>query len=89
MAVALFALALLVGLTPGTSIWLFPVAAVAGVLFGSIPGRDVLPQVVGSALFGVLSLLAGLSTGFGVLEVAGVVGAIAGALLAGRSMTWG
>lgn len=77
------ALALLIGLTPGTSIALFPGAALAAVVFTLIPNREVAPQVVGAALVGLAALGMGLATGFGMLETCGLIGSVLAALLVG------
>ena len=71
--------ALIVGLTTGTSILLFPVAAIAGVAFMLIPDSDRRAQTLGAMLGAAAAGGWGAVTGFGSLEVAMVAGGLAAA----------
>ena len=71
--------ALIVGLTTGTSILLFPVAAIAGVAFMLIPDSDRRAQALGAMLGAAAAGGWGAVTGFGSVEVAMVTGGLAAA----------
>lgn len=88
IGVGVVALGLLVGLLSGTSIFLFPLAALAAAGYVLVPHRHLTPQVVGSLTFGALALAWGLSTGFGALEVAGLIGAVSALVVMGRRVSW-
>jgi hypothetical protein len=88
IGVAVLAVALLTGVTEGTSIILYPLAALAAVGYVLVPDKDSTPQVLGSLTFGVLALSLGLSSGFGALEVSGVIGAVAALVIMGRGLSW-
>lgn len=82
------AVALLTGLTAGTSIALYPLAAVAGVVYAFIPNRSTTLQIVGAVTFGLVALVLALITGFGALEVSGVIGAIASTTVLALNLSW-
>jgi len=86
--VAALAVALLTGLSEGTSIALYPVAALGAVGHVLIPDQDATPQVLGSLVFGALALSLGLSSGFGALEVSGFIGAVIALVVLGRELPW-
>jgi hypothetical protein len=88
VGVAALALALLTGLTEGTSILLYPVAALGAVGYILIPDGDTTPQVLGSLIFGALALSLGLSSGFGALEVSGLIGTAVALVVLERELTW-
>ncbi|HUG08096.1 MAG TPA: hypothetical protein VMP13_04280 [Acidimicrobiia bacterium] len=88
IGVGVVAVGLLVGLVAGTSIFLFPLAALAAAGYVLVPHREMMPQVLGSLTFGAIALFWGLSTGFGALEVGGLIGAVSALVVMGRGVTW-
>ena len=88
IGVAALAVALLTGLSEGTSILLYPVAALGAVGHVFIPDQDTTPQVLGSLAFGALAVALGLSSGFGALEISGVIGAVVALRIVGREHAW-
>lgn len=88
LGVAVLAVALLTNLTPGTSLALYPLAALAAVAYALVPDRENTPQVLGSLSFGALALSLGLFTGFGALEISGVIGAMAALVVLDRGLPW-
>jgi hypothetical protein len=88
LGVAVLAVALLTNLTPGTSLALYPLSALAAVAYALVPDRETTPQVLGSLSFGVLALSLGLFTGFGALEISGVIGAMAALVVLDRGLPW-
>jgi hypothetical protein len=82
-AVAL-AIALLAGLTPGTSLLVFPFAAGAGVVYALVPDRAAVPQLLGGLTIGVLALGSGLITGFGAVEGSLSIGAAVAVIFRSR-----
>jgi len=88
IGVAALAVALLTGMSEGTSILLYPVAALGAVGYVFIPDQDTAPQVIGSLAFGALALALGLSSGFGALEISGVIGAVVALRIVGREHPW-
>ena len=73
------AVGLIVGITTGSSILLFPIAAVAGMAFVLIPDSGRQAQALGAVLVGAAAGGFGVVTGFGSLEVATVAGGLAAA----------
>lgn len=71
---ATLALALLTGVTSGTSIAVFPLAAVAAFAYFVIPDREKPLQVAGALAVGAVALVWGIGSGFGALEVSAMVG---------------
>ena len=88
IGVAILAVALLTGVTEGTSIILYPLAALAAAGYVLVPDQDTTPQVLGSLTFGVLALSLGLSSGLGALEVSGMIGAAVALVIMGRGFSW-
>ncbi|MGD2061406.1 MAG: hypothetical protein PVF87_11105 [Acidimicrobiia bacterium] len=77
------AFALLVGVLPGTSIFVFPLAALAGGALFSIPDRERTLQVAGALLVGLGALGLGIVSGFGALEICGLIGAVLATAIVG------
>lgn len=88
IGVAVLAAGLLVGVVAGASIFVFPLAALAAFIYVISPEREMTPQVLGSLTFGAVALFSGLSTGFGALEISGLIGAVAALVVLGRGITW-
>ena len=88
LGVAVLAVALLTNLTPGTSLALYPLAVLAAVAYAFVPDRETAPQVLGSLSFGVVALSLGLFSGFGALEISGVIGAMAALVVLDRGLPW-
>lgn len=82
------AVALIVGLTDRVSIAVFPIAAIAAAVYALIPDSDVWPQRIGSMTPGLTALAWGLGTGFGVLEISMMIGAVAATLTLGQTWVW-
>lgn len=88
IGVGVLAVALLASLTPGTSILLYPLAAVTAVGYVLIPDRSTTPQVLGSLVFGITALALGIWSGFGALEVSGVIGAVVAIVILVGGFSW-
>lgn len=88
VTVVVMAVALLTSLTDGTSIVLYPLAAVTGVAYVLIPDRSMEYQLFGSLAFGMTALIMGLVIGFGALEVSGIVGSVVAAVVTWRQVPW-
>lgn len=86
--VAAIAVALLTGLLTGTSLLLYPLAALVAVAYALIPNRETLPQVLGALVFGLIAVGAGLIREFGALEVAGVIGSAMALAVIGWDLPW-
>ncbi len=75
LGAVLFAVALVLGLASGTNRLLFVLAALAGVIFASIPAGDSVRSAIGAGGLAVASVGVGVFTGFGWLEICMVAGA--------------
>lgn len=88
VGVVVLAIALLSGLTAGTSIFVYPAAALAAVIYASIPDRSRSLQSLGTIIFGIVALMVGLTTGLGAIEVSGAIGAAVAVALGRRELPW-
>lgn len=83
LAAVVLSLALMTGVVDGISLVIlpvavvFPVAAVGAVAFVLIPDRDSVSQTIGVVSVGAVSLIVGVVTGFGALEISGILGSVA------------
>lgn len=79
---------LILGVVDGTSLLLFPVAAIVGALTQLIPNSDRRAQLAGAALVGIASLGSALATGLGWAEISGMAGAVIAIVFVGSHLNW-
>ncbi len=76
-ALLVLGVALVLGLVDSASPWVFLVGAGLGVVAGLIPRGSTRLEAMGAASTGLVALASGLVSGWGWLETAGLVGAVA------------